>query len=35
VNFFVTKPVQMARLQEAIERCMALQRKEQKTTKPV
>jgi len=31
VNFFVTKPVQMARLQEAIERCMALQRKQQKT----
>jgi CheY-like chemotaxis protein len=27
VNFFVTKPVQLARLQEAIERCLALQNK--------
>jgi CheY-like chemotaxis protein len=35
VNFFVTKPVHMARLQEAIERCMALQRKQQKTLRPV
>jgi len=29
VNFFVTKPVHMAQLQEAIERCLALQRKRQ------
>jgi len=29
VNFFVTKPVHMAELQEAIERCLALQRKRQ------
>jgi len=34
VNFFVTKPVHIARLQEAIERCMALQRKRQKAEKP-
>ncbi len=29
VNYFVTKPVHMARLQEAIDRCLALQRKRQ------
>jgi len=34
VNFFVTKPVHMSRLQEAIDRCMALQRKQQKALKP-
>ena len=33
VNFFVTKPVHIARLQEAIERCVALQRKQQKAAK--
>lgn len=33
VNFFVTKPVHMAQLQEAIERCLALQRKRQSTAK--
>jgi signal transduction histidine kinase/CheY-like chemotaxis protein len=30
VNFFVTKPVHMAQLQEAIDRCLALQRKRRK-----
>ena len=34
VNFFVTKPVHISRLQEAIERCVALQRKRQKALKP-
>ncbi len=29
VNYFVTKPVHMARLQEAIERCLTLQRQRQ------
>lgn len=33
VNFFVTKPVHMAELQEAIERCLALQRKRQGAAK--
>jgi signal transduction histidine kinase/FixJ family two-component response regulator len=33
VNFFVTKPVHMAELQEAIERCLALQRKRESTAK--
>ena len=35
VNFFVTKPVHMAQLQEAIERCLALQRKNQNAAKGV
>ncbi|MFM6990083.1 MAG: ATP-binding protein [Rhodoferax sp.] len=35
VNFFVTKPVHIARLQEAIERCVALQRKQQKGARSV
>ncbi len=34
VSLFVTKPVHMARLQEAIERCMALQRKPQPGVTP-
>lgn len=33
VNFFVTKPVHISRLQEAIERCVALRRKQQKAAK--
>ncbi len=33
VNFFVTKPVQIAGLQDAIERCMSLRRKQQKALK--
>jgi CheY-like chemotaxis protein len=33
VNFFVTKPVHMAQLQEAIERCLALQRKHRAAAK--
>ncbi len=33
VNFFVTKPVHLSRLQEAIERCVALRRKQQKAAK--
>ncbi len=33
VNFFVTKPVHMAQLQEAIGRCLALQRKRQNAAK--